>query len=319
MATDAKFVSGRFPPDSRPGSRFRADVPVRRWTPRWLRRSRTSRARRRPSSTALPATPPAWPLELYRSAVGKKWVMALTGIGLLGFVFAHMVGNLKVYLGAEDLNHYGEFLRELLEPLLPRTVTLWLLRIGLIVAFALHIHAAYALTLMNRRARPGGLRRRARLRRRRLRQPHDALDGRHRRPLHPLPPRRPHVGHGQPRLRAGRPVQQPRRQLRPARRRRRSTSSPTSPSASTSSTGRGRCSRASGSTTRGSTTWRRRFAQAFAAVIVLGNVSFPIAVTVGVLEPEPVERIAVCEEREELRSSEPCQDAVIEAIEEARS
>jgi len=42
-----------------------------------------------------------WPLELYRSAVGKKWVMALTGIVLLGFVFGHMIGNLKVYLGAE--------------------------------------------------------------------------------------------------------------------------------------------------------------------------------------------------------------------------
>ena len=48
----------------------------------------------------------------------------------MGFVFAHMVGNLKMYLGAEEFNHYGEFLRELLVPLLPRTVALWLLRIG---------------------------------------------------------------------------------------------------------------------------------------------------------------------------------------------
>ena len=93
-------------------------------------------------------------LDLYQSAVGKKWVMAITGIALMGFVFAHMVGNLKMYLGAEDLNHYGEFLRELLVPILPRTVALWLMRIGLIVFFALHIHSAYSLTLMNRRARP---------------------------------------------------------------------------------------------------------------------------------------------------------------------
>ena len=60
-------------------------------------------------------------MEFYRSAVGKKWVMALTGIMLMGFVFFHALGNLKVYLGAEDFNHYGEFLRELLVPLLPRT------------------------------------------------------------------------------------------------------------------------------------------------------------------------------------------------------
>ncbi|HEY2997709.1 MAG TPA: hypothetical protein VGJ43_03990, partial [Acidimicrobiales bacterium] len=54
--------------------------------------------------------PAPWPIEFYRSAVGKKWVMALTGLALMGYVFAHLVGNLKVYLGAEEINHYGEFL-----------------------------------------------------------------------------------------------------------------------------------------------------------------------------------------------------------------
>ena len=97
-----------------------------------------------------------WPIEFYRSAVGKKWVMALTGIALMGYVFLHMLGNFKVYLGAEGLNHYGEWLRELLVPFLPRTVALWLLRIGLITAFAFHIHAGASLTLMNRRARDQG-------------------------------------------------------------------------------------------------------------------------------------------------------------------
>jgi succinate dehydrogenase / fumarate reductase cytochrome b subunit len=100
--------------------------------------------------------PAPWPVEFYRSAVGKKWVMALTGIGLMGYVFVHMIGNLKLYMGAEDINHYGEFLRELLVPILPRTVTLWLLRIGLILAFVFHIHAAYSLTMMNRRAQAAG-------------------------------------------------------------------------------------------------------------------------------------------------------------------
>jgi succinate dehydrogenase / fumarate reductase cytochrome b subunit len=100
--------------------------------------------------------PAPWPVEFYRSAVGKKWVMAVTGILLMGYVFFHMLGNLKVYLGAEDLNHYGEWLRDLLVPFFPRTVTLWLLRIGLIAAFVFHIHAAYGLTRINRQARAAG-------------------------------------------------------------------------------------------------------------------------------------------------------------------
>lgn len=100
--------------------------------------------------------PAPWPVQFYGSAVGKKWVMALTGIALMAYVFFHAVGNLKIFMGAEDINHYGEFLRELLVPLLPRTVTLWLLRIGLTAAFVLHIHSAYGLTRMNQRANAGG-------------------------------------------------------------------------------------------------------------------------------------------------------------------
>ena len=96
-----------------------------------------------------------FPIELYRSAVGKKYVMALTGIMLMGFVLAHMVGNLKMYMGADDLNQYGHFLRELLYPLVPKHVVLWAMRIGLIVAFALHIHSAFSLTRMNLAAGAG--------------------------------------------------------------------------------------------------------------------------------------------------------------------
>lgn len=103
-----------------------------------------------------PKRPGPWPVEFYRSAVGKKWVMALTGIMLMGFVFGHAFGNLKVYFGAESFNHYGEFLRELLVPLMPRTWLLWLIRGGLILAFVLHIHSAYSLTRMNQRANAGG-------------------------------------------------------------------------------------------------------------------------------------------------------------------
>lgn len=66
-----------------------------------------------------------------------------------------MFGNLKVYFGPDDFNHYGHFLRELLVPLLPRTWALWGLRLGLVAAFGLHIHAAASLTLLNRRANSG--------------------------------------------------------------------------------------------------------------------------------------------------------------------
>jgi succinate dehydrogenase / fumarate reductase cytochrome b subunit len=90
----------------------------------------------------------------YRSAVAKKWLMAVSGIVLLGYVLAHMVGNLKIFLGKEDINEYADWLRRLGEPALPREVALWGMRAGLIAAFVIHIVAAYQLTLINRRARP---------------------------------------------------------------------------------------------------------------------------------------------------------------------
>jgi succinate dehydrogenase / fumarate reductase cytochrome b subunit len=70
-----------------------------------------------------------------------------------------MFGNLKLYLGVDAsgvfaADHYGEWLRDFGEPLLPRTGFLWLFRAALVGAFALHIHAAYSLTVMNWRARP---------------------------------------------------------------------------------------------------------------------------------------------------------------------
>jgi succinate dehydrogenase / fumarate reductase cytochrome b subunit len=100
----------------------------------------------------------AWALELYRSYVGKKYVMAISGMVLMLYILLHMIGNLKLYLGPEQINTYGEFLRTFGEPALPRTVFLWIVRIGLIAAFVLHIHAAYALTVANRQARGGGKR-----------------------------------------------------------------------------------------------------------------------------------------------------------------
>jgi succinate dehydrogenase / fumarate reductase cytochrome b subunit len=102
------------------------------------------------SRTALEARPRS----LYGTYVGKKYAMAISGIVLMLFVLGHMIGNLKLYLGASQLDAYGHWLRGVGEPALPRQTLLWAVRIVLIAAVAIHIHAAYALTLVNRRARP---------------------------------------------------------------------------------------------------------------------------------------------------------------------
>jgi len=94
-----------------------------------------------------------WIFEFYRSDVGKKWVMAVSGVVLLGYIAAHMLGNMKVYIGPESIDLYGEALRDLGGHLVPRTNLLWIMRIGLTAAFAIHIHAAYSLTRTNMRAR----------------------------------------------------------------------------------------------------------------------------------------------------------------------
>lgn len=113
------------------------------------------RVRRVPQVRSRPGSR-YWVLDFYSSAIGKKAVMAVTGIILLSFVLLHMLGNLKVYDSAEHMNAYGEYLREIGEPVFPHTGFLWILRSGLIIAFILHIHAAWSLTLINRKARPVG-------------------------------------------------------------------------------------------------------------------------------------------------------------------
>lgn len=95
-----------------------------------------------------------WFGNFYRSAIGKKAVMAITGLILFGWIFLHMAGNLKLFFGAEALNHYAEWLRTMGGPILPNTAALWISRIVLLVAVIFHIHSAYALTIMNRNARP---------------------------------------------------------------------------------------------------------------------------------------------------------------------
>ena len=95
-----------------------------------------------------------WVAEFYRSAIGKKAVMAITGLILFGWIFLHMAGNLKLYFGPEHLNDYAHFLRTMGAPVVPESALLWLSRIILLIAVIFHIHSAYALTMMNMEARP---------------------------------------------------------------------------------------------------------------------------------------------------------------------
>jgi succinate dehydrogenase / fumarate reductase cytochrome b subunit len=117
--------------------------------------SKPSRSREPVTGTALASRKKkSFLLDIYSTAVGKKYAMAISGIALMGFVLFHMIGNLKMYLGAAELDSYAEFLKKLLYPLAPKGAVLWILRGGLLAMLVLHLHAAWSLTIMNRQARP---------------------------------------------------------------------------------------------------------------------------------------------------------------------
>jgi succinate dehydrogenase / fumarate reductase cytochrome b subunit len=82
-----------------------------------------------------------------RSSVGSKYVMALTGLALIGFVLAHMAGNLLIYAGPNALNSYAHALKE-------NPGLLWTARTGLLIVFLLHVIIGIRLSLQNSSARP---------------------------------------------------------------------------------------------------------------------------------------------------------------------
>jgi succinate dehydrogenase / fumarate reductase cytochrome b subunit len=86
---------------------------------------------------------------LFRSSLGKKYIMAASGALLLLFVLGHLVGNLQIFLGPEAINRYGHFLQSNLE-------IIWPARIGLILLVLLHIGSAVQLSAENKAARPVG-------------------------------------------------------------------------------------------------------------------------------------------------------------------
>lgn len=85
-------------------------------------------------------------LSLWDSSIGKKFVMAITGIILFGYVVLHLWGNLKIFAGAKTINNWGIFLRVFGDPVFGRTQVLWLIRVFLGICLVLHSLAAYQLT-----------------------------------------------------------------------------------------------------------------------------------------------------------------------------
>lgn len=88
-----------------------------------------------------------------KTTIGKKVIMALSGVIWIGFVAGHMFGNLKIFTGAEHFNEYAEGLRTFGEPFLAYGQALWLIRFVLIFAIVSHIWAALSLWSRNRHAR----------------------------------------------------------------------------------------------------------------------------------------------------------------------
>jgi succinate dehydrogenase / fumarate reductase cytochrome b subunit len=86
-------------------------------------------------------------LALHKTTVGKKAIMAISGLMLVGFIVMHMLGNLNVYLGPQAMWDYAKGLRQI-------PGLLWVARLGLLGAIGAHIWSAYQLTQLNESARP---------------------------------------------------------------------------------------------------------------------------------------------------------------------
>ncbi|MGW8354698.1 succinate dehydrogenase [Streptomyces wedmorensis] len=90
----------------------------------------------------------------WSSTLGKKTVMAVSGLIMLGYLVAHVAGNLKVFFGPEEFNAYGHWLRVMGAPVLHHEWALWLVRIVLVAAVVAHAVSAYQLSRRDLKARP---------------------------------------------------------------------------------------------------------------------------------------------------------------------
>src|SRR5437762_9131430 len=86
---------------------------------------------------------------IFKSSLGKKYVLAISGLIMFLFVIAHLAGNLQIFLGPEAINRYGHFLQSNPE-------LIWPARLFLLLMIALHIWSAIKLSAENKAARPVG-------------------------------------------------------------------------------------------------------------------------------------------------------------------
>ncbi|MHB9755889.1 succinate dehydrogenase [Streptomyces sp. BYX5S] len=103
-----------------------------------------TRTDRRPSMTRT----------IWDSSVGKKTVMAVSGLVMLLYLVAHMIGNLKIFFGPDEINHYAHWLRTMGSPVLHYEWGLWIARVVLVVAVVAHATSAYQLSRRDIKARP---------------------------------------------------------------------------------------------------------------------------------------------------------------------
>jgi len=97
------------------------------------------------SATAVSLSVGSW--RFWQTTVGKKAIMAVTGVILFGFVVGHLLGNLQIFESPEKINHYAVFLRSV-------PALLWGARITLFISVCLHIWSSFELWLLQREARP---------------------------------------------------------------------------------------------------------------------------------------------------------------------
>ncbi|WP_107461929.1 succinate dehydrogenase [Streptomyces sp. MA5143a] len=97
---------------------------------------------------------PSMARTVWDSSVGKKTVMAVSGLIMLAYLVVHMLGNLKIFFGSAEFNGYAHWLRTLGEPFLHHEWALWIVRVVLVAAVVAHATAAYQLSRRDLRARP---------------------------------------------------------------------------------------------------------------------------------------------------------------------
>jgi len=106
------------------------------------------------SATWADRRPPSSLRAFWDSSVGKKTVMAVSGLVMLAYLYAHAFGDLKIFFGPTTFDGYGHWLRTVGEPFMHYGWTLWLIRIAMIVAVVAHATSAYQLSRRDIRARP---------------------------------------------------------------------------------------------------------------------------------------------------------------------